>query len=153
MPLLNIFDPNKAFCVSNHDGDTIKVKSWGLNPFKVWTIRILGVQCPEIVNPLKIGSIDEPFGLEATDFTSKFCKGKWVTITRDLHPQNQQDKFGRELGFVDVDGSDLGSHLIEKGLATVFDYEKKGFAKLKEYRLYRQFASRLRLGLWSITEF
>jgi endonuclease YncB( thermonuclease family) len=149
MSLLNIFDPSKAFCVSNHDGDTIKVKSWGLNPFKVWTIRILGVQCPEIVNPLFAESKDMPFGIEATDFTTDFCKGKWVSIIRDTNTDNQVDKYGRELAFIEVDGLDLGANLILNGLATILNYNQKGFDKLLTYKDNRHIAVKKRLGIWS----
>lgn len=130
----NILNPTKAYCTNNHDGDTITVRNWDINPFTTQKIRILGVQCPEVINKYNPNLVNEQGGVEAKSHTAKLVKGKWVTIIRDSNPVNQVDSFGRHLAYVEIEGTDIGGSLLQVKLAKVYDYQKKGFDRLKQYK-------------------
>lgn len=82
------------------DGDTIVVS----DVLKKVTIRLSEIDCPEK---------NQPFGLEATQFTSDLVLGKTVTLE-----VRSVDKYGRRVATVILpDGQNLNRALLKAGLA------------------------------------
>lgn len=93
------------------DGDTIEIKSDALG---VQTVRLVGVNCPEWTKK------KEPFGAEATEFTTEAlaAAGNVVTLETD---GEIYDRFNRRLAVVwlgdRTEGETLNEQLLRAGLA------------------------------------
>jgi len=126
------------------DGDTAKFEIAG----KVYTTRFLAVDTPETKHPKKG---EEPFGREASNYTCKRLKGaKKIELEYDADSE-KEDKYGRVLAWIFVDGELLQSELIEKGYAKVAylygDYKYTSILKLEE-----KMARVNKRGLWNDDE-
>lgn len=96
--------------VSIVDGDTIKVNYKGA----METVRLIGVNTPETKHPTK-GV--EPYGPEASAYTTKLLEGKSVRLEFDVE---QRDNYGRLLAYVYLeDGTFANEKLISDGYAQV----------------------------------
>ena len=94
------------------DGDTIKIEVNG----EVKTVRMLAVDTPESVHPTK-GV--EYYGKEASKFTcDTFTNAKKVEVEYDAG-SDKEDKYGRLLVWLFVDGSLFQDMLIQGGYAEV----------------------------------
>lgn len=105
------------------DGDTIRITS-GTGHSE--TIRILGIDAPEIRRPGVAGSRDQRFGPEARDFATRaFGAARQVQIRRARRP----DRYGRTLAYLFVDGRNYSALLVANHLAeeTVSRYGPQGF--------------------------
>ncbi len=105
------------------DGDTIRITS-GTGPSE--TIRILGIDAPEIRRRGVDGSMDQPFGPEARDFAARtFGAAKQVHIRRAPRP----DRYGRTLAYLFVDHRNYSALIVANHLAeeTVSHYGPQGF--------------------------
>jgi len=99
------------------DGDTFFYKNL--------TIRVLGIDAPEIIHKEHGIFEDQPYGRKAAAMTINVLqKAKIVEYV-----PFQNDKYGRLLAHVFVDGKLLAVHLIRAGLAyeTVSYYGNNGF--------------------------
>ena len=122
-----------------HDGDTIVVRTSGRNE----TIRLLGVDCPEITHSRQAM---EHFGPEATAFTRSLVDGKMVTLHADPMA-DRRDKYDRLLRYVTLaDGRMLNALLIEEGYCRVIEWfpfeNREAFTRLETA------ARRAARGLW-----
>jgi len=116
--------------VSVSDGDTIKV----LHEGKEEKIRLYGVDAPEK---------GQAFGQKAKDFTALLVAGKEVDVQRE-----NNDRYGRTVGLVTVNGRSLNESLVQEGYAWVYrQYCKESFcsAWLREENNARQ----IKKGMWS----
>lgn len=125
------------------DGDTAKF----LVEDKVYTTRFLAIDTPETKHPKKK---EEPFGREASTYTCrKLTTAKKIELEYEDH--NKEDKYGRLLAWVFVDGDLLQAELIEKGYAKVAylygDYQYTNLLKLEE-----KMARVNKRGLWNDEE-
>lgn len=112
------------------DGDTIKVLQDG-NQKKV---RLYGVDTPEK---------KQAFGQKAKDFTASLVAGKMVAV----EPVDQ-DRYGRTVGLVTVDGLSLNEELVKKGFAWVYrQYCKRG--ECSEWLVFESQAKAAKIGLWA----
>lgn len=94
------------------DGDTIKIEVDG----KIKTVRMLAVDTPESVHPTK-GV--EYYGKEASKFTcDTFTNAKKIEIEYDKD-SDKEDKYGRLLVWLFVDGKLFQDMLIQGGYAEV----------------------------------
>jgi micrococcal nuclease len=102
------------------DGDTFVIRGR--------TIRILGIDTPETRNPEHGIPEDQPFGPEATELARKLVAG---SRTVEYLPY-RNDKYGRLLAHVFLDGNLYGVRIVEAGLAyeTVSFYGDNGFPDL-----------------------
>lgn len=114
------------------DGDTITVLSDSKQEVK---IRLYGIDCPEK---------RQDFGTKAKQFTSDAAFGKRVDVDALTI-----DKYGRTIGIVKVNGSNLSQMLIESGMAWVYDQ----YCKMEECATWRKAQERAnskRVGVWSM---
>ena len=91
------------------DGDTIEVALGR----RVETVRLLGVDTPEVVHP------DRPvecFGPEASAFTKEQLTGRSVHLETDVV---ERDPYGRLLAYVEIDGRRFNDELLRRGYATL----------------------------------
>ncbi len=122
-----------------HDGDTIVVRTSGREE----TVRLLGVDCPEITHPRQAV---EHFGPEASAFTRGLVEG--TTVELHIDPlADLRDKYDRLLRYVTLaDGRMLNALLIEEGYCRVIEWfpfeEREAFTQLES--LAREAAR----GLW-----
>lgn len=95
------------------DGDTIKVELDG----SLYTIRYIGIDCPETRDP---DSPVEWMGPEATEANRRLVGGQTVYLERDV---SETDRYGRLLRYVFlVDGTFVNAELVRQGYAQVSTY-------------------------------
>ena len=124
------------------DGDTLKYQENG----QTKEIRLLLVDTPETVHP-KLGV--QPYGKEASNFTKKeILLAKKVELEYDP-ADSGTDKYGRELGYVYVDGKSLQELLLEKGLARYAYHYKDYYVHEDEYMKAEQKAKQKGVKIWS----
>ena len=104
------------------DGDTFF--------YKDLTIRILGIDAPEIIHKEHGIFKDQPYGRKAAEMTINILRKAKIIEYLPF----QDDKYGRLLAHVFVDGKLLSVHLINAGLAyeTISYYGDNGFPELAE---------------------
>lgn len=125
------------------DGDTIKV----LINSKTETVRIVGINTPETVDPRKPV---ECFGREASDKMKELVENKTVSLETDA-TQSDRDRYGRLLRFVFlVDGTDVGLALIEQGFAKEALYSNTPHKYHQAYLDAQKQAEEAGRGLWKV---
>lgn len=137
---LNVFAKEEVKFNNCVDGDTIKIEIDG----KVKTVRMLAVDTPESVHPSK-GV--EYFGKEASEFTCNTLKNaKNIEIEYDSD-SDKEDKYGRLLVWLFVDGELFQDMLIQGGYAEVAylygDYKYTGL--LQDHQAV---VETKKLGIW-----
>jgi endonuclease YncB( thermonuclease family) len=98
--------------------------------YKDITIRILGIDTPEIIHKDHGIFEDQPYGREAAAMTTNtLAKAKIIEYI-----PSEDDKYGRLLAHIFVDGELLSVLLIKAGLAyeTISYYGDNGFPDLAE---------------------
>ncbi len=117
----------QAEVLSVTDGDTIRVRAW---PNRVLSVRLEGVDCPEF---------KQAGGPEARRFTAARVSGRTVTLR-----SHGQDRHGRLLGRVFVDGADLNLTLVQAGWA----WHSKRYSSEAALAHAETQARARRVGLW-----
>ncbi len=118
------------------DGDTIVVEGVG-------TVRLIGVDTPETVDPRRpVGY----FGREASDFTKQLATGKRVRLEFD---QDRTDRYGRTLAYVYLQPENLllNAEIIRQGYG--FAYTRFPFRMMDEFRALEREARDAARGLWA----
>ncbi len=115
------------------DGDTIVLAS-GVK------IRYLMVNAPETTN-----GHDDCYGQNATQFNSDLVLGKTVQLDYDVECE---DRFGRTLAYVTVDGQEVNSLLVERGFACVLHIPPNGDDRADEFKALEDAAKAANRGLW-----
>lgn len=122
------------------DGDTIKV----LVNKKEYTVRMLAVDTPESVHPTK-GV--EYYGKEASQYTCNLVKNaKKLELEYD-DASDKEDKYGRLLAWVFVDGKLLQEELIKNGYAKVA-YLYDDYKYTEKLKSVQEKASANNIGVW-----
>lgn len=123
------------------DGDTIKVLLDG----KEETVRLIGINTPETVDPRKP---IECFGPQASGETKKVLTGQSVNLESDP-TQDSRDKYGRLLEYVFLaDGTNFDEFMIRQGFAYEYTY-KYPYKYQQEFKNAEALAKQEKLGLWS----
>ncbi|MBD3161021.1 MAG: hypothetical protein GF346_02555 [Candidatus Eisenbacteria bacterium] len=107
--------------VSVDDGDTVEIAWEEENE----TVRILGIDTPEIRHPEHDIPFDQPFGPEATAFAKGVLSmAEEITLLR----ASMRDPYGRTLGYLFVNDRNYSVLVLEAGLAveTVSYYGDNG---------------------------
>jgi micrococcal nuclease len=124
------------------DGDTIKISMEG----KDETIRLLGVDTPELVDPRKPVQC---FAKAASEETKKLLNGMSVSLEVDP-TQGERDKYGRLLAYVLLpDGTNISEYLIRNGFAHEYTFENNPHRYQTQFRQAQKEASDNKRGLWA----
>jgi len=117
------------------DGDTIVVAGVG-------TVRLIGVDTPETVDPRTPAQY---FGKEASEFARRMAEGKTVRLEFDWQ---RTDKYQRVLAYVYLpDGRFLNAEIVKQGYGHA--YVVYPFRYLDQFREYERQARDERRGLWA----
>ncbi len=108
------------------DGDTIRAEAKG----KEIKIRLVEIDAPEI---------NQPFGAKSKNFLNRLLYKKNVTLI-----SQGEDRYGRILGEIYVDGESANTSMIRSGFAWVYDRYVKDLSLYK----YQDQAKAENLGLW-----
>lgn len=122
----------KLIVVSVIDGDTVKLTTGK-------EIRLYGVNAPEV---------KEPYYQEALTFTKNLVLNREIILEQE--DKYKEDKFGRLLGYIFIDGKNLNVELVKNGLARVVLYEKRAKIKYQDELLQAEKEAKAkRIGVWS----
>jgi micrococcal nuclease len=127
-----------ATVVEAVDGDTLLAR---LRSGRVETVRLLGVDTPEVVDPRKPVQC---FGPEASAYTAARLVGRQVTLEVDAEPR---DRYGRLLAYVLLDGRRFGDELLARGYARLLVIPPNG-AHARSMLQAELEARAARRGLW-----
>lgn len=105
--------PTRGRVVCVYDGDSVTVVAYYQGELQKFSVRIRGVDAPEIrsSNPR-----ERILAKKAKAFTESVCSQRVVRLKNF-----GSDKYGRVLADVWVDGKSVGSSLIAAGFARVWD--------------------------------
>lgn len=118
------------------DGDTLVVQGVG-------TVRLIGVDTPETVDPRRPVQV---FGRQASDFTRRTALGKTVRLEFDV---DRRDRYGRTLAYVYLpDGTLLNAEIVKQGYGHA--YTQFPFKYLEQFRTYEREAREASRGLWLV---
>ena len=128
------------------DGDTLVARFDG--EAKDVTVRFLGINTPETVDPRKPVQC---FGKEASKHVHALIDGKRVLLVAD--PQaDDVDKYGRDLrNVVLADGTDLDAQLVSDGYAYAYLSFPLNPLRKRELKDLQENAKMAQRGLWSPT--
>ena len=123
------------------DGDTFIVR---VGDGKA-TIRVLGMNTPEVVDPRKPVQC---FGPEASARAHQLLDGVSVSLALDPS-QDDIDKYGRVLAYVHLrDGTFFDEEMIREGYAYEYTF-KKPYLYQKDFKSTQAIAKNKQIGLWS----
>lgn len=135
---LDLVPNNKV--VNVVDGDTVDV----LIDKKITRVRMLGINTPETKDPRKDV---ECFGPEASEKLKETLIGKVIELKKDSS-QDSEDKYGRLLRYIFLEGENINQKMISEGYAFEYTY-KKPYELQKEFRKSESGAREKNLGLWN----
>ncbi len=123
-----------GIAISILDGDTIKVES---SERIVYQVRLAGIDAPEK---------NQAFGEEAKQNLIRLVLGKSVVVHA-----HKNDRYGRLVGKVFLDGADMSLMQIRAGLAWHYKQYQKEQTQLdrNSYSVEESTARQRGLGLWS----
>lgn len=123
------------------DGDEVSMKRGE----DVFIVRLLGVKCfdAKVVEP----GISE-FGAACESAVRRALSGDRKILLE--YDKFLRDRAGRVLGYLRVDGRDVGELILEQGHGLV--YTKYPFARLTAYMAAQDQANSRAVGLWSSTK-
>nr|DAP00288.1 MAG TPA: nuclease-like protein [Caudoviricetes sp.] len=96
--------------VSVHDGDTITI----LAEKEQIKIRLFGIDAPEL---------KQPYGKKSKQFLSNLIARQIVEVK-----ENGNDRYGRTIGTVFLNGEDINAQMVENGYAWAFRKFSKKYA-------------------------
>jgi endonuclease YncB( thermonuclease family) len=120
------------------DGDTIAVQIRG----RAEDIRIIGIDTPEVYFGAECGGADA-----SVSMNQMLAPGYRVRLIRDRSQENR-DRYGRLLRYVEHAGRDVGRRQVRRGWAKAYVYET-AFDRLRSYRRAEKRARRRGRGVWS----
>jgi micrococcal nuclease len=125
--------PRDGLVVEVIDGDTVVLEGGE-------RVRYLLADAPE-----STGGQSECFGPEARAFNRGLVEGRRVSLA---YGEACEDRFGRLLAYVSVDGREVNSLLVERGHACVLHVPPAGSARRAEFQALEAGARRARRGVW-----
>ena len=121
------------------DGDTIKVTNNGTKS----TIRLVGIDAPELSK--KKNEPGQPYSKKSTKHLASLVLNKTVEIK-----SYGQDRYGRTLGVVFVDGMNVNLEMVKQGLAEVYRGRSVKGLDNKPYLKAEAEARESKLNMWSL---
>lgn len=110
--------------ISVHDGDTITI----LQDKQQIKVRLFGIDAPEL---------KQPYGKKSKQFLSNLIVGQIVEVE-----ENGNDRYGRTIGTVYLNGDDINAQMVENGYAWAY----RRFTK--KYTPQESTAKFEKRGLW-----
>jgi micrococcal nuclease len=129
--------PTEAVVARVVDGDTVELESGE-------RVRYLLVDTPEIT-----GGKNDCFGAEARDFNRELVEGKSITLSYDVECE---DRYGRLLAYVELEGRDVNRLLVDRGYACVLHIPPNGEERSSEFQSAEAAAEAGQVGLWGACE-
>ena len=133
----------KGTVTSVTDGDTIKVQ---LSNGQIEKVRMILIDTPETKHP-RLGL--QPFGKDASEFTSKALTGKNVTLELDVE---ERDQYGRLLAYVWIGNTLFNESLLKEGYARVAIYPPNT-KYVDRFTDVQKTAQSSGVGIWSIENY
>lgn len=130
--------------VKTIDGDTIKIIYEG----KEQNLRYLLIDTPEL-NHAQQG--EQPFAEEATKRNDELLNSGKLEIEFDIG--EREDKYGRLLAYVYIDGESVQEKLVEEGLARVAYVFPPNTKHLDPYEKLEEHAKKSGIGIWSLEDY
>ena len=97
------------------DGDTIRVRLHG----ERISIRLIGVDTPELSDHFDHAAPPQPFAREAAEFTRSHLRGREVEL--EYENGDRRDRYGRTLAYVFLaDGTFFNRELVRAGYARAY---------------------------------
>lgn len=125
------------------DGDTIRVDLGG----DITTVRLIGVDTPELHDRYHRHAPPQPYAREAADFTRRALRGQQVRL--EYEQRDRLDRYGRTLAYVFLeDGTFFNRELVRSGYARAF--VRFPFRYRKQFRADEAAARRAGRGLWGM---
>lgn len=125
-----------------NDGDTFVVRDERAHEY---TVRLLGIDTPEAVDPRKPVQC---YGPEASAATKSLLEGRKVRLEKSPK-REERDKYGRYLRYAyRDDGLPINEYLIQNGFAREYTYGK-AYSKQASFKAIEKAAARRHAGLWS----
>lgn len=132
---------DRARVESVADGDTIHVRLSGARV----TVRLIGVDTPELTDRRDPAAPPQPFAREATAFTRAQLVGREVRL--EYERGDRRDRYGRTLAYVFVDDAFFNRELVRAGYARA--YTRYPFRFREQFVADEAEARRARRGLWA----
>ncbi len=130
-------EAKRAVVTGIADGDTIEVRVGD----RIEGVRLVGIDTPEVYFGKECG------GAGASRSIGRMLdRGDGVRLIRDRSQENR-DRYGRLLRYVERRGRDLGRRQVRKGRATVYVYESP-FGRLASYQRAKRAAKARDRGVW-----
>lgn len=127
------------------DGDTATFKDSTGNTYKT---RFLAIDTPETVHPTKG---EQAYGKDASTYTCETLTNAKEIVLETDPASDEEDKYGRLLAWVFVDGVLLQEQLINNGLAQV-SYLYGDYKYTEQLELAQATAKTNKIGIWSSEE-
>jgi micrococcal nuclease len=125
--------PSSGLVTRIIDGDTIELET-GVK------VRYLMVNAPETTS-----GHNDCYGTEAVKANTDLVLNKQVELSYDVECE---DRFGRTLAYVTVDGVEVNSRMLERGYACLLHIPPDGDARLTEFKALESAAKAANRGLW-----
>lgn len=116
-----------------YDGDTIELDDGR-------TVRLIGVDAPEVDSPY---GPEQPFGPESRHYLTKMLLNQKVRVRVGAE---QEDKYGRTLGYVYMEEILVNGRIIRDGWARA--YRRYPYQERELFMSYEQEARTRGLGIW-----
>ena len=132
--------PVPANVVAVIDGDTIDVAI----DSRTVRVRLIGIDSPEIGRG---GEASECYADQARDFLDDLLYGTTVQLISDPS-QGDQDRYGRLLRHVFIDGKDAAELAIRDGYGTEYTHDTP-YLTQESHQVAQRAAAAARAGLWN----
>lgn len=129
--------PREAVVDRVIDGDTVVLTTGE-------RVRYLGIDTPEIT-----GGKDECYGAEAAGLNRQLVDGKRISLEYDVECE---DRYGRLLAWIEVEGRDVNGLLVERGLACVLIIPPNGQDRREDLEHLEARARAGLVGMWGSCE-
>jgi endonuclease YncB( thermonuclease family) len=125
------------------DGDTIRVRPLERTRRRRYTVRLIGIDTPEVFGGVECG------GRRASARLKRLATGRRVLLRTDP-TQATFDRYDRLLAYANLRGGpDLGISQLRAGWARVYVYGGRPFRRVRAYRRAQRSARRADRGVWS----
>jgi endonuclease YncB( thermonuclease family) len=124
------------------DGDTIKVRPLETTQRSSYTVRLIGIDTPEVYGGLECG------GRKASAYLKRLATGRHVVLRTDP-TQDMFDRYDRLLAYVKLRGGpDAALAQLRAGWAEVYVYSGNPFRRVEAFRGAERSARNADRGIW-----